>query len=119
VKSLPLNSHVRANLNHDSVDEFTPKSYIATMQKKDKPKSNTKSKHQNDTLISRASNTKLPKLYEIPKEHTVVIVDCDKFFRSSKLMPGGINFYPTFGLFKNGYFIKELTQKDIINQTLD
>jgi len=60
-----------------------------------------------------------PKLYEIPKEHTVIIVDCDKFFRSSKLMPGGIDFYPTFGLFKNGYFIKELTQKEIINQTLD
>jgi len=56
VKSLPLNSHIRANLNHDSVDEVTPKSYIATMQKKDKPNQPLRPKHQNDTLISRASS---------------------------------------------------------------
>ena len=60
-----------------------------------------------------------PALFELPKEHTVIVVDCDKYFKSTTFMPGGIQFYPTIGLWKRGYFIRELSIEDINNKTVE
>ena len=49
-----------------------------------------------------------PFLYELPENYTVVIVDAEKFLKSVKFMPGGVNGYPTIALFNRGYFIEEL-----------
>lgn len=60
-----------------------------------------------------------PYLYDLDKKYAVVIVDAVRHVRSSKLMAGGIQYYPTIGLFNRGYFIKELSQFDIIEQNID
>lgn len=60
-----------------------------------------------------------PYLYDLDEKYTVVIVDAVRHVRSSKLMAGGIQYYPTIGLFNRGYFIKELSQFDIIEQNID
>lgn len=60
-----------------------------------------------------------PYLYELDEKYTVVIVDAVRHVRSSKFMAGGIQYYPTIGLFNRGYFIKELSQFDIIEKTID
>jgi len=60
-----------------------------------------------------------PYLYDLDEKYTVVIVDAVRHVRSSKLMAGGIQYYPTIGLFNRGYFIRELSQFDIIEQKLD
>lgn len=60
-----------------------------------------------------------PYLYDLDEKYTVIIVDAVRHVRSSKLMAGGIQYYPTIGLFNRGYFIKELSQFDIIEQKLD
>ena len=42
-----------------------------------------------------------------------------KLVKSNRLIPGDIQFYPTIGYFHRGYFIKELTQMDIKNKTIE
>ncbi len=49
----------------------------------------------------------LPKLYNIPDDFTVVIVDAERDVRSSQFMPGGVKYYPTIAYFENGYFKTE------------
>jgi len=60
-----------------------------------------------------------PYLYELDKKYEVVILDATKLIKSNKFIPGGIQYYPTIGYFHNGYFIKELTQLDIQNKTIE
>ena len=45
-----------------------------------------------------------PKLYDVPEDYTVVVVDAERHIRSCKFMPGGVNFYPTIAYFEKGYF---------------
>ena len=59
-----------------------------------------------------------PFLYELPENYTVVIVDAEKFLKSVKFMPGGVNGYPTIALFNRGYFIEELDTQLILTKTL-
>lgn len=66
------------------------------------------------------SCTKLkPHLYNLDPKYLVCILEAGNVVRSDKFIPGGIKFYPTIGYFNNGYFIKELSQSDIINKTIE
>jgi thiol-disulfide isomerase/thioredoxin len=60
----------------------------------------------------------VPKLHELDVNFTVILVDVVRHPKSCRFMPGKIKFYPTIGLFNRGYYIKELTQFDIINKTI-
>ncbi len=58
-------------------------------------------------------------LKKLDQKYKVVLVDHIKSPKSTRFMPTPINFYPKIGLFNRGYFTKELTQFDIMNQTID
>jgi len=60
-----------------------------------------------------------PHLYNLDPKYLVCILDITKVVRSDKFIPGGIKHYPTIGYFNNGYFIKELSQLDIINKIIE
>jgi thiol-disulfide isomerase/thioredoxin len=62
--------------------------------------------------------TIIPHLHKLDETYTIVLVDVVKHPKSCRFMPGKIQHYPTIGLFDCGYYIKELTQFDIINQTI-
>ncbi len=57
-----------------------------------------------------------PYLYELPDILTVVIVNCERHIKSMKYMPGGIERYPTIGLYNKGYFIKEVDTNLILTK---
>ena len=67
----------------------------------------------------RACTRLKPYLYELDPKYEVIILDASKLVKSNRLIPGGIQFYPTIGYFHRGYFIKELTQMDIKNKTIE
>jgi thiol-disulfide isomerase/thioredoxin len=60
----------------------------------------------------------LPHLRKLENIHTIIIVDSLKHVKSCKFLPGVIKYYPTIAFFNKGVYIKELTQHDIINQTI-
>jgi thiol-disulfide isomerase/thioredoxin len=63
-----------------------------------------------------ACNALKPHLFELDKKYSVVMVEAFKYPKSCNFLPGGINFYPTIGLFERGYFVKEINFNDIINK---
>ena len=67
----------------------------------------------------RACTLLKPYLYNLDPKYLVCILDAENIVRSDKFIPRGIKFYPTIGYFHNGYFIKELSQFDIINKTIE
>jgi thiol-disulfide isomerase/thioredoxin len=81
--------------------------------------------HYEDLIVVFSSTTckactrLKPYLYELDPKYEVIILDATRLVKSNRLIPGGIQFYPTIGFFHNGYFIKELTQIDIINKTIE
>ena len=58
-----------------------------------------------------------PYLYDLPDKYTVVVVNCERHFKSMKFMPGGIQAYPTIGLYNRGYFIEEIDHNKILTKT--
>ena len=60
-----------------------------------------------------------PYLYNLDPKYTVCILDVENIVRSDRFIPGGIRFYPTIGYFHKGFFIKELSQLDIQNKTIE
>ena len=60
-----------------------------------------------------ACKKELPNLYNIPDEYTVVVVDAERHIRSSKFMPGGVNYYPTIAYFEKGYFKAEYNKFEL------
>ncbi len=60
-----------------------------------------------------------PHLYNLDTRYLVCILDIENVVRSDKIIPGGVKFYPTIGYFHKGYFIKELSQFDIMNKIIE
>lgn len=60
-----------------------------------------------------------PHLWELDEKYQVIILDVKKLVRSSKFIPGGVQYYPTIGYFHNGYFVKQLSQADIKNKNIE
>ena len=58
-------------------------------------------------------------LEKLEEKYKVVLVDPIWHPKSTRFMPIPIDRYPKIGLFNRGYFTKELTQFDIMNQTID
>ena len=58
-------------------------------------------------------------LIKLDKKYKIVLVDPIRHPKSTRFMPMPIDFFPKMGLFKRGYFKKELSQTNIINQTID
>lgn len=58
-------------------------------------------------------------LVNLPDKYTVVIVDGLKHMASKRYFPGGVKYYPTIGLYDNGYFKGEITQLNIINNQIE
>lgn len=81
--------------------------------------------HYEDLIVVFSSTTcgactrLKPYLYELDPKYEIIILDATRLVKSNRLIPGGIQSYPTIGFFHNGYFIKELTQLDIINKTIE
>lgn len=58
-------------------------------------------------------------LIKLDKKYKIVLVDPIRHPKSTRFMPIPIDFFPKMGLFNRGYFKKELSQTNIINQTID
>ena len=58
----------------------------------------------------------LPHLYELDDKYTIIISDVREFPRGSLLKTDGINFVPTFGLFEEGSYIREVSSLEIKNK---
>tara|TARA_B110000914_G_scaffold182074_1_gene164705 strand:+ start:446 stop:745 length:300 start_codon:yes stop_codon:yes gene_type:complete len=58
-------------------------------------------------------------LQKLDEKYTIVLVNPVRCPKSTRFMPIPIDFYPKIALFNRGYFIKELTQLNIIQNKID
>lgn len=56
----------------------------------------------------------IPRLYDIPDDFKVVIVDAEKHIRSTKFKPGGVKYYPTIAYFERGYYVTEYNEFELM-----
>ena len=58
-------------------------------------------------------------LKKLDEKYTIVLVNPVMQPKSKRIMPITIDHFPKMALFNRGYFIKELTQIDIIQNKID